>query len=210
MPPRTDCSAAMSCGGFRLASDPLVDSTWSRCAIDKVAVLHVCRGVPGKFPSCQGFAGKARFRHPSRSTGRVRQCAGKASTGRARGSYPHNPQVFHRDPSLGVPSAVRPWRKADPRPANRPPKQVLRHASRLQPSRKVHPPHTLWITCALHGIACAQSVWKGVDKKKVWHSTPASPAKTSGKACGVNISPVESHPQRRVATGRFRACWQGR
>src|SRR5215218_4667856 len=40
MPPSTDCSAGISCGGLRLPSDSRVASIGSRCVTDKAAVLH--------------------------------------------------------------------------------------------------------------------------------------------------------------------------
>ncbi len=51
MPPRTDCSAGMSWGGFRLPSELRVPSIESRCVTDKAAVLHC---VPRRFLNAGG------------------------------------------------------------------------------------------------------------------------------------------------------------
>ena len=167
MPPRTDCSAGISCGGFRLASDPRVASTGSRCAIDKVAVLHVSRTRgPGGYPS---WCGVARRPRTATCSGLPAGCdnAGPGPPEMAwRGlsplstGFPQRAISSESRGSAGCPSAAL-WNQQEPE------EQVPRYASPPGSCCKAKSVRTLWTTCALRGIACAQPVGKAVDSKKV-------------------------------------------
>ena len=201
MPPRTDCSAAMSCGGFLLASDPRVVSTGSRCAIDKAAVLTVYRARPG-LPSCKRPRPEVprsatRPDIPAGSDNQAPAPHAARSDGLRAGVIPTIHRFSTETPPLGLLlfPATQTMRTAD---HQGPSEQVLRYASRLPSSSKVRQPREVWITCAVTGIACAQPVWKVVDKNKLCHLKPLSPAETHATFCGANISSVEFHPQRRV------------
>ena len=177
MPPRTDCSAGMSWGGFRLPSDPRVPSIGSRCVTDKAAVLHCVprRNVSPavvKRSSCWG-AGAVDIRDPPNRSGLpagTDNCCPAALSGpRAlcTESYPQYPQVIHRSARRGGIQGSAVVVRVLRRSVFAPQKQVSRYASPPLPTGKAHCPHGLWITCALSGIACAQPVGDPVETKKL-------------------------------------------
>ena len=160
MPPRTDCSAAISCGGFRLASDPRVVSTGSRCAIDKAAVLHLCRAWRPGDPSCSRQPTTGSATRPGLPAGPDNQAPGsgrRAPAGVIPTVHSFSTETRRRR-SVGVQTmAGTPflgWGE-----------QVPRYANRRGPSRKASSLHKLWITCAVRGIPCAQPVGNLVDIK---------------------------------------------
>ena len=163
MPPRTDCSAAMSCGGFRLASDPRVASTGSRCAIDKAAVLHLYRACGPVVHPVHGLrqpdpppiqvypqALTIKLRGPETSSGPELSPISTAFPQRDVGGGAKGPENRTRGPCFDCGE------------------QVPRYASRHGATRKASMPQALWITCAVCGIACAQPVGNSVDTKLFW------------------------------------------
>ena len=177
MPPSTDCSAGISCGGFRLPSDPRVPSIESRCVTDKAAVLRcVLRRYQAAAARKPFFLpGADAAGHPQRHTLQVYRRAPTFPAGRpasilfarARTLIPK----IHRlstEGSTTPRSLDRSWCLPQcRRPVSAAPKQVFRYASPPCLHSKAGTCPQLWITCALRGIACAQLVGEPVETKKV-------------------------------------------
>jgi hypothetical protein len=192
MPPSTDCSAGMSWGGFRLVSDPRVPSIESRCVTDKAAVLRcVPRWAARKsfiLPGAEllNLNRTAYLQVYQRPPTKVDRAAPGESS--PRGARKLSPQ------STGYPQGVRlrkgsPWQRCQPagNAFLHSRKQVSRNGSRPCPSLQARCPSGLWITCALRGIACAQSVHEPVETKKVCPRVGLSPAETHFEGCGLKI-----------------------
>lgn len=159
MPPRTDCSAGMSWGGFRLESDPRVVSTGSSCAIDKAAVLHLYRDLDCPVVT---VLFEAHPESPCPATCPVLAAGSDNAAATLKADDPGVIPTVHRFSTEASPEDNRwppPWGFT---PSHRSrflsSQQVLRYASPPGPGRKAGSPGWLWITCAPLGIACAQPV----------------------------------------------------
>jgi len=175
MPPRTDCSAGMSWGGFRLPSDPRVPSIVSRCATDKTAVL---RCVPWRTPAMvkavfpSGAADGTSDAHPSGQVylKALTTAAGPRAQGRLWAQKRVIPNIHRLSTEVSATAGYMILAVVVcvlPHGVSAPPKQVFRYASRPFPKGQARSSHGLWITCALRGIACAQPVGDPVETKKV-------------------------------------------
>lgn len=195
MPPRTDCSAGISCGGLRLPSELRVPSIESRCVTDKAAVLHCVRS--SWWGICGGCA-VCRVGGPSSGT----CCAASPTT-------PAGPDIFRLTPcprsnasSTGFPQAARSTRSlgnrqlqcAGPK-GNRVLMGCLRYVSARRATHKAHSSAPLWITCAQRSPACAQPVGEAVEIKFLWRQYRPRPAETLLLPCGLNNLFPNLHPQ---------------
>jgi hypothetical protein len=173
MPPRTDCSAGMSCGGLRLPSELRVPSIESRCVTDKTAVLrYVPRRIPRSRRCCSYLSlGCLAHRNPAARQGQYYHPALTAFVGwHGRhprvSTYPQLVEVIHigwfEHGHGGMPK----------RPASVEnellllQKQLSRYVSTASPGHQAHIHAQLWISCGLRAPACAQPVGQPVDIKK--------------------------------------------
>ena len=179
MPPRTDCSAGMSWGGFRLPSELRVPSIESRCVTDKAAVLHC---VPRRFLNAGGAVAiclwaAMRSGIPRCAAGPVVPAGTDSFPASAKRRRPFLPAANPVIPSLRRLSTIeRPSpfpvvpRQACPDYRKRvrtPQKQVSRYVSPRSAGHQAHIHAHLWISCGLAAAACAQPVWSPVDTKKL-------------------------------------------
>lgn len=171
MPPRTDCSAGISCGGFRLPSELRVPSSESRCVTDKAAVLRCAADAAGK-PFI--LPGTVLWSFHRAAYIQVYQWPLTTRTGRAErvsaaraGVIPTIHKLSTEDAGSAKNQGLRGGPTRRRRRSLAPQKQVFRNGSRPRPSLQASSHRSLWITCALHGVACAQPVHDPVDTKKL-------------------------------------------